>query len=263
MKWTAEKIKNLKGSDKWAMLTAYDAITAEWVDENKIPAILVGDSLAMTTLGYDNTLPVKMSEMLHHTSAVSRVVKNSLIISDMPFMSYQSSISHGLENAGKFIKDSAADAVKIEGGIIRFNLIESLVTNGIPVLSHIGLTPQSIKQLGGYKIQGNNDKEYQKILDDAVAVEQAGSFAVVLECVPEELAKKITNTLSIPTIGIGAGVHCDAQILVISDLLGLTSKSIPSFAKSYVNLYSTISESIQEFKKDVKNNVFPADKNSF
>ena len=190
MKWTADKIKNLKGSSKWTMLTAYDSITAKWLDNN-IPAILVGDSLAMTALGYENTLPVKMNEMLHHTSAVSRVVENSMIISDMPFMSYQSSISSGLKNAGRFIKESNADAVKIEGGIIRADLIQSLVSNGIPVLGHIGLTPQSIKQLGGYKMQGKNKIEYNNILNDAISVEKAGAFAIVLECIPDELAKKL------------------------------------------------------------------------
>ena len=260
MKWTVNKIKNLKGGSKWTMLTAYDSITAMWVDDNNIPAILVGDSLAMTALGYENTLPVKMNEMLHHTSAVSRVVKNSMIISDMPFMSYQSSIESGLENAGRFIKESNADAVKIEGGIIRANLIESLVSNGIPVLGHIGLTPQSIKQLGGYKMQGKNKIEYNNILNDAISVEKAGAFAIVLECIPSELAKKITNTLSIPTIGIGAGLQCDAQVLVISDLLGLTNKPIPNFAKSYLNLYPLISNAIKQFKEDVKNDLFPQKK---
>mgnify|MGYP001422384216 CR=1 FL=1 len=263
MKWTAEKIKNLKGLEKWSMVTAYDAISASWAESASISSILVGDSLGMTALGYENTLPVTMEEMLHHSAAVSRVVKNALIIADMPFMSYQASVEQGIENAGRFIKDSNTDAVKVEGGIFRVNLIHSLVQNGIPVLGHIGLTPQSIKEIGGYKVQGKNPSEYQSIIDDAKAVEEAGAFAVVLECIPSELSLKITDSLSIPTVGIGAGSFCDAQVLVISDLLGLSNKVCPKFVKKYINLFPSIQNAIQQFKIDVESGRFPSDEHNY
>lgn len=263
MKWTPDKIKSLKNKDKWIALTAYDSITASWLNDESIPLILVGDSLGMTALGYDSTLPVTMDDMLHHTKAVTRIVDKSLVVADMPFMSYQSSIEEGIRNAGFFIKDANADAVKIEGGIFRSKLIESLVNNGIPVLGHIGLTPQSIKQIGGYKVQGKTDLDHEKIINDALAVEKSGAFAVVLECIPKKLSKKISDLISIPTIGIGAGLNCDAQILVISDLLGFTNKSLPKFAENYIDIYSLSKNAIQKFKKDVENNNFPKDEQSY
>ena len=263
MKWTPDKIKSLKGKDKWIALTAYDSITASWIDEASVPLALVGDSLGMTILGYDNTLPVTMDDMLHHTKAVSRTIKKSLIVADMPFMSYQSSIENGIKNAGLFIKDAYADAVKIEGGVIRSELIESLVNNGIPVLGHIGLMPQSIKQIGGYKVQGKTDLDYNKIIDDALAVEKSGAFALVLECIPKDLSKKITDCISIPTIGIGAGPNCDAQIKVISDLLGFTSKPLPRFAKNYLDICTLSKNAIEIFKNDVLENKFPNDEQSY
>jgi len=217
MKWTATKIKALKGTQKIAVLTAYDALTGLLVDGAAIPMVLVGDSLGMTVLGYETTLPVSMDEMLHHTAAVSRGVENALIIADMPFMSYQPSVEMGLENAGRFLKEAHADAVKVEGGALRTELIEALVENGIPVLGHIGLTPQSIKQMGGYTVQGKTSEQARELMDDAMAIEQAGAFALVLECVPAELAQMISSALTIPTIGIGAGGGCDGQVLVITN----------------------------------------------
>ena len=262
-RWTSVDIKKMKGQTPWAMLTAYDALSASWVEAAGLPAVLVGDSLGMTSLGYESTLPVTMDEMVHHTAAVARGVENALVIADMPFMSYQSSISCGLENAGRFLKDAGADAVKVEGGLIRAELIEALVENGIPVLAHIGLTPQSVKELGGYRVQGTSSEAAQRIMDDAMAVEQAGAFAVVLECVPAELSVQITKALSIPTVGIGAGSSCDAQVLVISDVLGLSHKTVPSFVKPFAQLAPQIEEALAEFKAAVESGAFPDENQSY
>jgi 3-methyl-2-oxobutanoate hydroxymethyltransferase len=263
MKWTAAKLKALKGDRKITMLTAYDALTASLVDGAQIPAVLVGDSLGMTVLGYETTLPVSMEEMLHHTAAVSRGVEQALVIADMPFMSYQPSIELGLENAGRFIKEAGADAVKIEGGAMRAGLIEALVANGIPVLGHIGLTPQSIKEMGGYKVQGKTSEQARRLMDDAMAVEQAGAFALVLECVPAELGKMISDALSIPTIGIGAGAGCDGQVLVFTDLLGISGKPVPRFVKKYADLNPLITEALAAYKTEVESGVFPADEQTY
>ncbi|VGO14525.1 3-methyl-2-oxobutanoate hydroxymethyltransferase [Pontiella desulfatans] len=263
MKWTAAKIKALKGEQRIAMLTAYDALTASLVEDAGIPAILVGDSLGMTVLGYETTLPVGMDEMLHHTAAVSRGVKNALIIADMPFMSYQPSIAMALENAGRFIKEAHADAVKVEGGALRGELIESLVKNGVPVLGHIGLTPQSIKEMGGYKVQGKTSEQARQLMDDAMAVEQAGAFAIVLECVPAELGAMISGALSIPTIGIGAGVGCDGQVLVFTDLLGISGKPAPRFVKRFATLHPLISEALASYKSEVEDGSFPSEEHTY
>ncbi|MEN8254089.1 MAG: 3-methyl-2-oxobutanoate hydroxymethyltransferase [Verrucomicrobiota bacterium] len=263
MKWTAAKIKALKGERKIAMLTAYDALTASLVDGADIPVVLVGDSLGMTVLGYETTLPVSMEEMLHHTAAVSRGVENALVIADMPFMSYQPSIEMGLENAGRFIKEAHADAVKIEGGAVRAELIEALVANGVPVLGHIGLTPQSIKEMGGYKVQGKTSEQARQLMDDAMAVEQAGAFAIVLECVPAELGEMISSALSIPTIGIGAGAGCDGQVLVFTDLLGISGKPVPKFVKKYADLNPLIAKALSAYKAEVESGVFPADEQTY
>jgi 3-methyl-2-oxobutanoate hydroxymethyltransferase len=262
MKWTAAKLKALKGEKKIAMLTAYDALTASLVDDAGIPAILVGDSLGMTVLGYETTLPVSMDEMVHHTLAVSRGVRNALIIADMPFMSYQPSIAMGLENAGRFLKNAHADAVKVEGGAIRAELIESLVKNGVPVLGHIGLTPQSVKAMG-YKVQGKTSEQARKLMDDAMAIEQAGAFAVVLECVPPELGEMISKALTIPTIGIGAGAGCDGQVLVFTDLLGMSGKPVPKFVKKYAHLHTLISEGLAMYKTDVEEGTFPDEEHTY
>ena len=256
MKQTAVKIRAMKGGQKIATLTAYDYLTARYVDEAGIPLVLVGDSLGMTVLGYETTLPVTMDEMVHHTAAVSRGVKDALIVADMPFMSYQGTLEHALENAGRFIKEGFADAVKIEGGAMRADLIEKLVANGIPVLGHIGLLPQSVKETG-YTMQGRTDGSARKLMDDAMVLEQAGVFAVVLECVPSELAQKITAALAVPTIGIGAGPHCDGQVLVFTDLLGLGHGRVPGFVKKYADLKPWIQEALVAYKKEVEESAFP------
>jgi 3-methyl-2-oxobutanoate hydroxymethyltransferase len=256
MKWTAAKLKALKGEKKISMLTAYDALTASLVDDAGIPAILVGDSLGNTVLGYETTLPVSMDEMLHHTLAVSRGVQNALIVADMPFMSYQPSIAMGLENAGRFLKEAHADAVKVEGGQIRGSMIEALVQNGIPVLGHIGLTPQSVKSMG-YKVQGKTSEQARQLMDDAMAIEQAGAFSVVLECVPPELGEMISKALTIPTIGIGAGAGCDGQVLVFTDLLGMSNKPVAKFVKKYAHLNGIIGEALTTYKKEVEEGTFP------
>lgn len=257
MKWTVPKIKALKGEQRFAVLTAYDALSGRYVDEAGIPLILVGDSLAMTVLGYETTLPVTMDEMVHHTAAVSRGVQNGLVVADMPFMSYQGTAEHAIENAGRFIKEAGADAVKIEGGTLRASLVEKLVANGIPVLGHIGLTPQSVKEFGGFKAQGKTDESARKLMDDAMALEQSGAFAVVLECVPHDLAQKITAALSVPTIGIGAGPHCDAQVLVFTDVLGMGQGHVPGFVKKFADLKPQIQQALTAYKDDVESGGFP------
>ena len=258
MKWNAAKIKALKGKQKIAMVTAYDALTASLVEGAGMPAVLVGDSLANTVLGYDTTLPVSMEEMLHHTAAVSRGIREAMVIADMPFMSYQPSVAMGLENAGRFLKEAHADAVKIEGGAMRSELIEALVKNGIPVLGHIGLTPQSIKEMGGYKVQGKSSEQARRLMDDAMAVEQAGAFALVLECVPGGLGENLSSALSIPTIGIGAGAGCDGQVLVFTDLLGISDRPVPRFVKKYANLNPQIVEALAAFRREVEAGTFPS-----
>lgn len=257
MKWTAPKIKALKGEKKIAVLTAYDALTARYVDEAGLPVVLVGDSLANTVLGYETTIPVTMDQMVHHTAAVSRGVKDALIVADMPFMSYQGTLEHALENAGRFLKEGGADAVKIEGGVMRAELIEKMVANGIPVLGHIGLLPQSVKETGGFKMQGKTDESARKLMDDAMAVEQSGAFAVVLECVPPELAQKITAALAIPTIGIGAGPQCDGQVLVFTDLLGMGHGRVPGFVKKFADLRPQIQSALASYKNDIETSAFP------
>lgn len=263
MKWTAAKIKALKGERKIAVLTAYDALTGALVDGADVPVVLVGDSLGMTVLGYETTLPVRMDEMLHHTAAVARGVKNALVVADMPFMSYQPSIAMGLENAGRFVKEAGADAVKIEGGAIRAELVEALVQNGIPVLGHIGLTPQSIKEMGGYKVQGKTSEQARKLMDDAMAIEQAGAFALVLECIPAGLGELISGALTIPTIGIGAGAGCDGQVLVFTDLLGISGKPVPKFVKKYANLNPLIVAALADYKREVESGAYPADEQAY
>lgn len=263
MKWTASKLKALKGEKKIAMVTAYDALTASLVEVAEIPAVLVGDSLANAVLGYETTLPVTMEEMLHHVAAVVRGVENALVIADMPFMSYQPSVALGLENAGRFVKEAHADAVKIEGGAMRAELIEALVKNGIPVLGHIGLTPQSIKEIGGYKVQGKTSGQARQLMNDAMAVEQAGAFALVLECVPALLGETISKSLSIPTIGIGAGAGCDGQVLVFTDLLGISNRPVPKFVKKFANLNPIINEALAAYKSAVESGSFPSEEQTY
>lgn len=256
--WTAPKIKSLKGQRRFACLTACDYITAKTIDECGLPLILVGDSLGMVVLGYETTLPVTMEEMLHHTAAVVRGAKCSLVVADMPFLSYQVSIEAAVENAGRFIKFAGAGAVKIEGGAMRADLVKTLSANGIPVMGHIGLTPQSICALGGYKVAGRRKPEIRQLMSDAKVLEKAGVFALVLECMPPDTARKITSALSIPTIGIGAGPFCDGQILVTHDMLGISGNIAPKFVKRYADLTAQMKDAVSKFKTEVEIRKFPA-----
>ena len=263
MRVTINDIKEMKPKkEKIVMLTAYDYSTAKLVDEAGIPLILVGDSLGMVMLGYESTIPVTMDEMIHHTKAVVRGTKQALVIGDMPFMTYHTSISDALRNAARFIQEAGAQAVKLEGGVTVAETVKRIVECGIPVMGHIGLTPQSIHQLGGHKVQGKTPEAAERLLKDARALEQAGAFAVVLELVPAPLSKLITQKLSIPTIGIGAGLECDGQIQVISDLLGLFSDFVPKHAKQYAKLAGTIRAALADYIAEVKAGKFPTTEHS-
>ena len=261
--WTATRIRQTKGQQKLACLTAYDYTTARMVDEAGIPLILVGDSLGMTVLGYDTTIPVTMEQMLHHTAAVVRGVKQALVIADMPFLSYQTSIETGITNAGRLIKEAGADAVKIEGGAFRADLVRALTANGIPVMGHIGLTPQSIREIGGYKVQGRTAPAAARLIEDAQALSEAGIFTLVLECLPSPLASDITATVPVPTIGIGAGPGCDGQVLVSHDMLGLNEQFLPRFAKRYATLAPHMRTAFASYAKDVAAGTFPGAENEY
>jgi 3-methyl-2-oxobutanoate hydroxymethyltransferase len=248
---------------KITMLTAYDYPMALLEDRAGIDIILVGDSLGMTVLGYENTLPVTMDEMIHHTKAVTRGAKNALIIGDMPFMSYNTSERDAILNAGRFMKEGGADAVKLEGGASVKDVVKAIVRAGIPVMGHIGLTPQAISMLGGFKVQGRDAKAAQKIIDDAQSLEDAGAFSVLCEAIPALIAKRITECLKIPTIGIGAGPHCDGQVLVVHDILGLFDRFTPKFAKRYVNLSELMLNAFEAYREEVLEGTFPTDQHSF
>ena len=263
VKWTVPRIRALKGKGKIVSLTAYDYPTAKLVDEAGIPLILVGDSLATVLLGYDSEIRVTVDQMLHHTAAVARGVKNGLVVADMPFLSYQVSIEQALMNAGRFVKEAGADAVKIEGGSSRAPTVRALVENGIPVLGHIGLLPKSINAMGGFKVQGKTAEDAQRILDDAKAVEDAGAFAMVLEGLPAALAGEISQAIAVPTIGIGAGPGCDGQILVVHDILGLYGEFKPKFVKRYANLGPEIRKAFAQYKKEVEDGSFPGPEQSY
>ena len=245
------------------MLTAYDAAFARLLDEAGVDMLLVGDSLGNTMLGYDSTLPVTMEDILHHTRAVCRASTRSLIVADMPFMSYQVSIGEALRNAGRLLKEGGAQAVKLEGGREIAPAIKAMTGAGIPVVGHLGLTPQSLHQLGGFRVQGKDAAAAQRLLDDARTLEAAGAFAVVLECVPALLAARISQTLSVPTIGIGAGSSCDGQVLVIHDVLGLVPGFKPRFAKAYRTFHTEISAAVREYIEEVKTRQFPGPEHSF
>ncbi len=239
-------------------LTAWDYAIARLVDRAGVDIILVGDSLAMVALGYQNTLPISLDAMIHHTQAVCRGVKRALVVSDLPFLTYQESLSQAIHTAGRILKETSAQAIKLEGGHPAIaETVNRLTMLGIPVMGHVGLTPQSVHTLG-YRQQGNNAADAERVLGEAISLEQAGAFAVVLEHIPAELAKLITTKLSIPTIGIGAGRYCDGQVLVTADLLGLSEKA-PPFAKTYLNLGSLITEAIETYSDDVRKGFFPAD----
>lgn len=250
-------------SKKISMLTAYDYSIAKLMDESGINGILVGDSLGMVALGYENTLAVTMEDMIHHTKAVVRGAKNALIVADMPFMSYQTSVYDGVLNAGKLIKEGGANAVKLEGGAEVCDVIKAIVKAQIPVMGHLGLTPQSVNAFGGFKVQGKSLENAKKIMEDAKKIEKAGAFALVLECIPAKLAKLISNELKIPTIGIGAGAGCDGQILVYADMLSLYADFVPKFTKSYNNIGEKIRAAFSEYISEVQKEKFPAEVHTF
>jgi len=263
MRVSINQVKEMKAkNEKIVMLTAYDYSTAKLVDESGIPLILVGDSLGMVMLGYESTIPVTMDEMIHHTKAVVRGTKQAMIIGDMPFMTYHTSTADALRNAARFIQEGGAQAIKLEGGVAVAEAVKRIVECGIPVMGHIGLTPQSIHQLGGHRVQGKTPEAAERLLKDAQALEQAGAFAVVLELVPAPLSKLVTQKLGIPTIGIGAGPDCDGQVQVISDLLGLFSDFVPKHAKQYAKLAGSIKTALADYIAEVKAGKFPTAEHS-
>ena len=262
MKWTAAKIRNLKGKEPFACVTAFDFTSAQLVDRAKLPLILVGDSLGMTVLGHHNTLPVTLDDMLHHTRAVVRGTSDALVVGDMPFLTYQVCEDEALRNAGRFLQEAGADAVKIEGGRDRAGTGARMVAIGLPVVGHIGLTPQSVKEMG-YTVQGRSSDQAGRLIEDAVALEEAGAFALVLEACPVELARVITERISIPTIGIGAGPHCDGQILVFHDLVGMYAEFTPKFVKQYAQVGKTIEDALGSYASEVAEGTFPAEEHTY
>ncbi len=256
-------LKKKAEKKKITLLTAYDYPFAKLVDEAGIDAIIVGDSVGMVVQGLENTLPVTMDEMIYHTKMVSRAVKNALVIGDLPFMSYQVSIKDAVRNAGRFLKDAGASAVKLEGGAEVALHIKAMAKSDIPVMAHIGLTPQSIHRMGGYKVQGKTEESAKRLIEEAHIVEDAGAFSLLIEAIPMGLAKKITEELSIPTIGIGAGPYCDGQVLVLHDVIGLFERFLPKFAKRYANLRDEALNAIRVYKEEVEKGVFPTEEHSF
>lgn len=264
MKNTVQTFKEAKSNHiKLAMLTAYDYSTAKLQDEAGIHGILVGDSLGNVILGYEDTISVTMEDMIHHGAAVARGAKNALVVVDMPFMSYQTSVYDAVVNAGRLMKEGRANAVKLEGGVSVCPQIKAITDAGIPVMAHLGLTPQSINAFGGFKVQGKNEAAARKLIDDAKAVEEAGAFALVLECVPAKLAKIISEQLIIPTIGIGAGAGCDGQILVYQDMLGMFSDYTPKFVKRFAEVGSVMKEAFANYIKEVQAETYPAEEHTF
>jgi 3-methyl-2-oxobutanoate hydroxymethyltransferase len=248
---------------KITMLTAYDYPTAQMVDKAGIDTILVGDSLGMVVLGYSSTVPVSMDEMIHHTKAVIRGTQYAFVIGDMPFMSYQASVEKALENAGRFLKEGGCDAVKLEGGSEAAPTVKAIVRAGVPVCGHIGLTPQTATQLSGFKVQGKDAESARTLITSAKDLEEAGAFMVVMECIPDVLASRITRELSIPTIGIGAGRDCDGQVLVYHDVVGLFERFTPKFVKQYIKLGPMVIEALTAYKKEVEQGVFPGKEHTF
>jgi 3-methyl-2-oxobutanoate hydroxymethyltransferase len=263
-KKTLLDIQNMYANgDKITMLTAYDYPFARLMDQEGIDIILVGDSVGCVVAGYDNTLPVTMEDIIYHTRAVVRGTEAALIVADMPFLSYQVDVREACLNAGRLIKDAGAHAVKLEGGVNMAETVRAIVNMDIPVVGHIGLTPQSIHRMGGYRVQGRRDEQARQLLADAQAVEQAGAFALVLEGIPADLAQQITEAISIPTIGIGAGMHCSGQVLVIHDILGLCEKYSPKFVKVYADLAPQIRGAVKSYIDEVRGGTFPTDDHSF
>lgn len=264
MKNTVLTFKQAKeNKEKLTMITAYDYSTAKIFDEEGVNSILIGDSLGMVMLGYEDTLKVTMEDMIHHTAAVSRGAKNALIVGDMPFMSYSTGIRDAVINAGRLMAEGGADCVKLEGGTEVCDVIRAIVTAKIPVCAHIGLTPQAVNALGGFKVQGKDIKSANRLIKDALAVQEAGAFAVVIECVPEALSKKISEMLDIPTIGIGAGSGCDGQVLVYQDMLGMYSDFKPKFVKRFADVGSEMRKGVQDYIGAVKDGSFPAEEHCF
>jgi len=263
MKKSIYDLLSRKGGAPLSMLTAYDYHTACTIDEAGIDMILVGDSLGNVMLGYENTLAVTVEDMIHHGKAVCRGAKNTFVVVDMPFMSYQTSVSDAVRNAGRIIKETNCQAVKLEGGAVYADRIKAIVEAGIPVVAHIGLTPQSVNMLGGYKVQGKTVEAAQHLIDDAKAVAEAGAFAITLECVPAALAKKVTESVPALTIGIGAGNGCDGQVLVYQDMLGYTDGFTPKFVKKYANLHEVMLEAFKQYKAECENRTFPTPSNTF
>lgn len=260
---TVPEVMAAKGKRKLTELTAYDYPTALWADKSGVDMLLVGDSLAMVVLGMEDTLSVGMTEMLHHTLAVSRGAKRAMVIGDMPFMSYQASVEQALINAGRFMKEGRANAVKLEGGARVVAQVKAMVDAGIPVQGHLGLTPQSAAQFGGFKVQGKTAEAAKVLIDDALALADAGCFSIVLEAVPTPIAEMITQACPVPTIGIGAGPVCDGQVLVIHDVLGLFDRFIPKFVKRYAKLDDTIIQALTKYREEVEQGVFPGPEHGF
>ncbi len=256
MSVTVRDLRSWKAEGRrFAMLTAYDFPTAQILDEAGIPVLLVGDSVANNQLGYENTLPVTMDEMLHHAKAVARGAKDALLVGDMPFGSYQGSMEEGIANATRFLKEGGMHAVKLEGPMV--DLAQALVERGIPVMGHLGLTPQSVHAMGGYRVQAKTEEAAARLTQDAMTLDKAGVFSLVLEGVPSAVAERVTASISAPTIGIGAGPHCDGQVLVINDLLGIGGGTYPKFVKPYANLREEITRAVTAYRQDVESGSFP------
>ena len=263
-KRTAPSIAAMKKKgEKIAVLTAYDWMTARLVDEAGVDVILVGDSAAMVVLGYENTLPVSLDSMLMLTAAVSRARPRALVVGDMPFMSYQASVSDAVRSAGRMVKEGGAEAVKLEGGRKIVSKVSAVLEAGIPVMGHIGLTPQSLHEFGGYRVQGKNDETRARLLDDARALDEAGCFSIVLEAVPADLGREITEAISIPTIGIGAGPHCDGQVLVINDIVGMIDGKPAKFVRAYGDAKSVVAKAASDFVADVRGGAYPSEDESY
>jgi 3-methyl-2-oxobutanoate hydroxymethyltransferase len=256
-------LKKKKDGKKITMLTAYDYPFAQIVDQAGIDGILVGDSLGMVVQGRENTLPVTMDEMIYHTKMVTRAVRNAMVIGDMPFMSYQTGSHDAVRNAGRFLKEANASAIKMEGGAEVAEHIKDMTKSDIPVMAHIGLTPQSIHRMGGYKVQGKTEEAAKRLIEEAHIAEDAGAFSLLLEAIPMNLARQITEELSIPTIGIGAGPYCDGQILVLHDVIGLFERFVPKFVKQYTNIKDVALKAISTYKEEIEKGIFPSDKQSF
>lgn len=260
---TAPDVLAAKGKRKLSVLTAYDYPTAYWVDQSGIDMVLVGDSLAMVVLGHEDTLSIGMDEMIHHTRAVARGVKRALVIGDMPFLSYQASVEQAVLNAGRFLKEGRAQAVKLEGGVRVLPQVKAMVEAAIPVQGHIGLTPQSVAQFGGFKVQGRTAEAAKALIEDAQALAEAGCFSIVLEAIPAPIAARITEAVPVPTIGIGAGPHCDGQVLVLHDVVGLYERFVPKFVKQYAQVGKLMLDAFIQYREEVERGEFPGPEHTF